>query len=88
LGLKAILDPGLRALEEVAVIGYGSLTELRRALLSSVQCRHRARGSHAGSEPAESKGERPRPKTILLHSKIVARESTERQAYMSQEPNI
>jgi len=66
------------------VIGCGNVrhAELLRVPLSSVDQDSAGIGRQAaalGFEPGPSQGERPRPKTILLPPKIVARESTRRQ---------
>ncbi|MGD0500924.1 MAG: LacI family DNA-binding transcriptional regulator [Bryobacteraceae bacterium] len=83
--LKAILDSGLRVPQDIAVIGCGNMRnmEMLRVPLSSVDQDSAGMGQQAAMlalSLAESKGEKPRPKTILLQPKIVARESTRRQA--------
>jgi len=83
-GLKAILDSGLRVPHDIAVIGCGNVrhAELLRVPLSSVDQDSACIGRQAATlalSLVESKGERLRPKTILLPPKLVARESTRRQ---------
>jgi LacI family transcriptional regulator len=82
--MKAILDSGLRVPEDIAVIGCGNVrnAELLRVPLTSVDQDSAGIGRQAATlalSLVQSKGERPRPKTILLPPKIVARESTRRQ---------
>jgi len=82
--LKAILDSGLRVPEDIAVIGCGNVRndEFLRVPLSSVDQETANIGRQAATlalSLVQCKGERPRPKTILLSPKIVARESTRRQ---------
>jgi LacI family transcriptional regulator len=84
-GLQAILDSGLRVPQDIAVIGCGNVrnAELLRVPLSSVDQDSAGIGRQAAALALSlvgSKGERPRPKTILLPPKLVARESTRRQA--------
>ncbi|MGA9623823.1 MAG: LacI family DNA-binding transcriptional regulator [Bryobacteraceae bacterium] len=79
--LQAILDSGLRVPEDIAVIGCGNVrhAELLRVPLSSVDQDSAGIGRQAAAlalSLVQAKGERPRPKTILLLPKIVAREST------------
>jgi LacI family transcriptional regulator len=83
--LKAILDSGLRVPQDIAVIGCGNVrnSELLRVPLSSVDQDSAGIGRQAATlalSLVESKGERPRPQTILLSPRLVARESTRRQA--------
>jgi LacI family transcriptional regulator len=83
--LKAILDSGLRVPQDIAVIGCGNgrNAELLRVPLSSVDQNSAGIGRQAALlalSLVQSKGERPHPKTILLRPKLVARESTRRQA--------
>ena len=83
--LKAILNSGLRVPQDIAVIGCGNVrnAELLRVPLSSVDQDSGGIGRQAAAlalSLVEAKGEKPRPKTILLQAKIVARESTRRQA--------
>ena len=82
--LKAILESGLRVPEDIAVIGCGNVrySELLRVPLSSVDQNSADIGREAATlalSLVESKGERPRPRTILLQPKVLARESTRRQ---------
>ena len=82
--LKAVVDSGLRVPQDIAVIGCGNVSnaELLRVPLSSVDQDSAGMGRQAATlalSLVESKKERPRPKTILLQPKIVARESTRRQ---------
>ena len=82
--LKAILNSGLRVPQDIAVIGCGNVrnAELLRVPLSSVDQDSGGIGRQAATlalSLVEAKGEKPRPKTILLQPKIVARESTRRQ---------
>jgi len=83
--LKAILDGGLRVPQDIAVIGCGNVRtdELLRVPLSSVDQDSANMGRQAANMAltlVQSKGEKPRPQTILLPPTIVARESTRRQA--------
>ncbi len=83
--LKAILDSGLRVPHDIAVIGCGNVrhAELMRVPLSSVDQDSAGIGRQAAALALgllQSKGERPRPKTILLPPRLVARESTRRHA--------
>jgi LacI family transcriptional regulator len=82
--LKAILASGLRVPEDIAVIGCGNVgtDELLRVPLSSVDQNSADIGRQAAAlalSLVQCKGERPRPKTILLPPRVVARESTRRQ---------
>jgi LacI family transcriptional regulator len=82
--LKAILESGLRVPQDIAVIGCGNVrnAELLRVPLSSVDQDSTGIGRQAATLAltlVETKGEKPRPKTILLQPKLVARESTRRQ---------
>jgi LacI family transcriptional regulator len=82
--LQAILDSGLRVPEDIAVIGCGNVrhAELLRVPLSSVDQDSAGIGRQAAAlalSLVQAKGERPRPKTILLPPRIVARESTRHQ---------
>jgi LacI family transcriptional regulator len=82
--LKAILESGLRVPQDIAVIGCGNVrhAELLRVPLSSVDQDSAGIGRQAATlalSLVQSKGERPRPRTILLPPKIMARESTRRQ---------
>jgi LacI family transcriptional regulator len=89
--LKAILESGLRVPQDIAVIGCGNVrnAELLRVPLSSVDQDSMGIGREAATlalSLLETKGERPRPKTILLRPRIVARESTRRQAETATQP--
>jgi LacI family transcriptional regulator len=82
--MKAILDRGLRIPQDIAVIGCGNVRtdEFLRVPLSSVDQDSANIGQQAAIlalSLVQSKGERPRPKTILLPARVVARESTRRQ---------
>jgi LacI family transcriptional regulator len=82
--LKAILDSGLRVPQDIAVIGCGNVrhAELLRVPLTSVDQDSAGIGRQAAMlalSLLESKGDRPRPKTVLLRPTIVTRESTRRQ---------
>jgi LacI family transcriptional regulator len=79
--LKAILESGLRVPQDIAVIGCGNVRhlDLLRVPLSSVDQDSAAIGQKAAAlalKILESKREKPRPRTILLQPRIVAREST------------
>jgi LacI family transcriptional regulator len=83
--LKATLDSGLRVPQDIAVIGCGNVhnDELLRVPLSSVDQDSANMGRQAAelalSLVQQSKGERARPRTILLPPTLVVRESTRRQ---------
>jgi LacI family transcriptional regulator len=78
--MRAILEAGLRVPEDVAVIGCGNVlyAQFLRVPLSSIDQNSTELGRQAGELAFSLIGAKapPRPKTILLEPKVVAREST------------
>jgi len=78
--MHAILEAGLHVPQDVAVIGCGNVrySEFLRVALSSVDQNSAELGRCAGELALSLIGLKtpPRPKTILLEPKVIAREST------------
>jgi LacI family transcriptional regulator len=82
--MNAILEAGLRIPEDIAVIGCGNVhyDASLRVPLSSVDQQSTAMGERAGKlvlSLTAAKGS-PKPKSIILEPKLVARDSTRRSA--------
>ncbi|HLH04225.1 MAG TPA: LacI family DNA-binding transcriptional regulator [Bryobacteraceae bacterium] len=77
--MQAVIERGLRVPQDVAVIGCGNVlyAQFLRVPLSSVDQNSAELGRSAGELALSLIGQKmPRPKTILLESKVIAREST------------
>jgi LacI family transcriptional regulator len=80
--LKAILEAGLRVPQDIAVIGAGNVhySDLLRVSLSTVDQHSTAIGESAAGLLLEllKAQESPKPRSILIEPKVLARDSTRR----------
>jgi len=89
--MQTILAAGLRIPEDIALIGCGNLhyDDLFRVPLSSIDQRSASVGERAGNLVValiESKGGRPRNKTIVLEPQLIVRASSARCAPGAEQP--
>ena len=82
--MKAMLEENVKIPEEVAILGCGNVHygPLLRVPLTTVDQQSELLGERAAKlalSLGESKGSSPKPKTILMQTRIIARDSTRRQ---------